>query len=137
MGDDAMTNRKLAGGRFVPLRPDETLLFVGQDLASVAEYAAGVAGGRAPSGVTTYTGIRDGDAESLNGLWTAVDYGAGTVDASALLREYPGATLAIGLDLVGALDGIVAGRRDAVIKRLGEFIASAGRPVFLRIGYEL
>lgn len=131
-----MSDQRLAAARFAPIRPDETLLFIGQDLGSVAEYAAGVTGGRVPSGVTTYTAIRDGDADSLNGLWSEVDYGAGRIDATALLRAYPGAALSVGLDLVGALDGIAAGRRDAVIDRLGQFLRDAARPVFLRIGYE-
>lgn len=132
-----MPDRAIATARFAPVRPDEALLAVGQDVGSIAEYAARVAGGGAPAGVTTYTGIRDGDGDSLNGLWEAVDYGAGTVDASALLRAYPGAVLIVGLDLVGALEGINKGRRDGVIAKLGEFIRFAARPVFLRIGYEL
>jgi hypothetical protein len=39
--DDAIPDLKLTGRRIVPLLPGETLPFVGQDLASVAEYAAG------------------------------------------------------------------------------------------------
>lgn len=132
-----MAARRLASARLAPLRPDELLLFVGQDVRSVAEYATAVAGGGAPAGVTSYTGIRDADAESLRGLWDPVDYGAGLVHADALLSAYPAAALALGLDLVGALDGIVAGRRDAIIDKLGDFITHSARPVYLRIGYEL
>lgn len=132
-----MPERKIVTGKFVPLRPDERLLFVGQDVESIREYGRKVDGGASPSGVTTYTGIRDDDGGTLNGLDKgAVDYGAGVIDAATLLREFPKASISIGLDLVGALPGIVAGKRDDALDNLADFITKSGVPVFLRIGYE-
>lgn len=132
-----MPERKIVSGKFVPLRPDERLLFVGQDVDSIEDYAARVSGGAVPSGLTTYTGIRDDAGSTLNGLDRgAVDYGAGVINADKLLRKFPGAALSIGLDLVGALRGIVEGRQDGALDDLADFVAKAGVPVFLRIGYE-
>jgi Glycosyl hydrolase family 26 len=112
------------------------LLFIGQDLQSVADYVARF--GQTANGYTTYTSIRDDDALSLKGVFTTTDYGAGPVGATELLRKYPKAELQIGLYLVGSCEGVASGNRDRMIRKLGDFIKTdaARRKVYLRIGYE-
>lgn len=127
--------------KYVPRIPGQTLLFIGQDIGSVNEYADNVKGGKYPSGVTTYTVISDVEGLSLRGLRQAVDYGAGIVHAQALVERFPNSALAIGLEIVDYtgtnLKHIADGTHDAHIDSLGEFIRdNAPRPVFLRIGYE-
>ena len=125
-------------GRFTP-PAGKTLLIVGQDLESVAGYAESIP--LAPAGVTTYTDISEGrHATLLYGLEDTVDYGAGYVSARALVDHYPQSALVVGLYLVDHtgtnLSHIADGTHDEAVDRLGRFIASADRPVFLRIGYE-
>jgi hypothetical protein len=126
--------------KYAPRDPNSTLLFIGQDLESIDEYASNVALGVRPCGITTYTTIQAPPERSLHGLHTAIDYGAGTVHAKALLDRFPHSLLAIGLDIVdrsgGTLRGIANGSLDHDLNALGDFIAMAKRPVFLRIGYE-
>jgi hypothetical protein len=119
-------------GRFTP--PDgQTLLIVGQDLGAVAGYAGAVH--PTPGGVTTYTGLWD-----LGGLESVADWGAGHVDAQATLDTYPQSALVIGLEMVedagDELNRLAEGAYDDQVDALGRFIRAAGRPVFLRIGYE-
>ncbi len=125
-------------GLFAP-PPGKTLLVVGQDLESIEGYAESIP--LAPAGVTTYTDISEGRHEILlYGLEDTVDYGAGHVSGRALLDYYTKSALVIGLYLVDHtgtnLTHISDGTHDGAVDRLGHFIASADRPVFLRIGYE-
>jgi Glycosyl hydrolase family 26 len=120
--------------KFVPRVAGQTLLFLGQDNDSVAEYRAHVSA--APSGVTTYTCLRDTPGHSLNGLTSFIDYGAGPVHATQLLETNPHAALAIGLDLVDTCASVAAGKHDHHLDTLSNFISSTNRAVFLRIGYE-
>jgi Glycosyl hydrolase family 26 len=115
---------------------EKRTLFIGQDLQSVADYVARF--GDTASGYTTYTSIRDEDVRSLRGVFTTTDYGAGPVGAADLLHKYPTADLQVGLDLVGSCEGVASGKRDRMIRKLGDFIKTdaAGRKVYLRIGYE-
>lgn len=126
---------------FIPRNPGETLLFIGQDLDSVAQYADNVSNGANPAGVTTYTVISDVEGQSLRGLRQPVDYGAGIVNAQAFVDRFPNSALAIGLEIVDHtgtnLKHLADGTHNAHIDSLGEFIQNiAPRPVFLRIGYE-
>jgi Glycosyl hydrolase family 26 len=121
-------------GKYVPRNAGEMLLFVGQDNDSVQEYRANISG--PPSGVTTYTALRDTPGHSLNGLTSHVDYGSGSVHATHLLETNPHAALAIGLDIVDTCASIAAGNHDENLNKLANFIARTNRPVFLRIGYE-
>jgi hypothetical protein len=74
-----------------------------------------------PGGVMVYTGIHDfGNAADF-------DY---------LLHKYPHCAFQIGLYMVDGLDRVVTGEYDDNIRRLGEWIKSSRRPVFLRVGYE-
>jgi hypothetical protein len=111
-------------------------LFIGQDVDSIDSYVQNVNGGMAPKGFTTYTGLRDGTGASLLGLTSQTNYGAGNICAKCLLEKYPSARLAIGLDLVGTLGSIAAGNHDRHLDSLSDFLAAAGRTVYLRIGYE-
>lgn len=129
--------------RFAPSDREKLLLFVGQDVDSVADYASRVEHGGDVSGVTTYTALSDRPGGSLLGLAPhiakcPVDYGAGVVDATALLRRFPHAALNLGFDISAASQsGIVRGDHDGHLRKLAGFIKGiAPRPVFLRVGYE-
>ena len=78
-----------------------------------------------------YTSIQD-----TEGLETAVNNGGGIHHGQYLLDQYPNSVLQIGLWMVDGLDGIIQGKYDGNIDRLGAWIKKAKRPVFLRIGYE-
>lgn len=137
--DVALSGRQ----KLTPVDPNKLLLFVGQDIDSVADYASNVEGGSRVSGVTTYTALSDKPGASLLGVSPEIakcpiDYGAGVVDASALLGRHPHAALNVGLDITQArLAGIVRGAQDENLRMLGRFIKDiAPRPVYLRIGYE-
>ncbi len=114
-----------------------TLLIIGQDLTSIADYKDAVQ--LPPGGATTYTNISEGEA-FLNGLTTRADWGAGPIHAQQNLTDDPHAVLSIGLYLVdttgSSLQHLAEGAHDAAIDDLGAFIQQAERPVFLRIGYE-
>ena len=125
-------------GRFTP-PPGRTLLIIGQDLDSVRGYVEATGG--PPGGVTTYTDLSEGEHETLLlGLMEPADWGAGRIHGADLVSTYPESALAIGLFLVDRtgsnLTHIADGTHDNAIDRLGAFIRNAGRPVFLRIGYE-
>jgi hypothetical protein len=126
--------------RYAPRDPSSFLFFVGQDLESIDDYYSNVEMGSKPCGVTTYTTIQAPPGNSLHGLDVAVDYGAGTVHAKALLDRFPHSMLAIGLDIVDrsgkTLRSIANGSLDHDLNALGDFIVKSKRPVFLRIGYE-
>jgi Glycosyl hydrolase family 26 len=110
------------------------LIFIGQDSASIDNYANSMGGDVA--GVTSYTGLRDQAGGSLLGLRSKTNYGAGDICAQCLLDKYPNAQLALGLDLVGVLDSINKGSHDSNLDDLADFLGQTGRTVYLRIGYE-
>jgi endo-1,3-beta-xylanase len=110
------------------------IFFIGQDTDSVDNYVKDVRCGGL-EGFTSYTALRDGQG-SLNGLSSATNYGAGNVCAKCMLDKYPKASLALGLDLVGTLPSIVAGKLNSTLDELSSFLAATGRTVYLRIGYE-
>jgi hypothetical protein len=103
---------------FVPPH-GKCLLLVGQDNKSIDDYVA--ATGTVPGGVMVYTGVHD----------------FGNVgDFDYLLKKYPRCAFQIGLYMVDSLDRVVNGECDDNIRRLGEWIKSSRRPVYLRVGYE-
>src|SRR5205814_620405 len=61
---------------------------------------------------------------------------AGVQDAQYFVNLYPDTTLQLALWMVDELDQVNAGALDANIRRLGDWIKQAKRPVYLRIGYE-
>lgn len=130
------TESQTIAGKFAPA--NGTLLIIGQDVNSIAEYREYT--DIQPGGVTTYTNISEGQPLLLNGLENDADWGAGHVNANDNLQNDPDAALAIGLYLVDttgtSLSHIIDGTHDDTIDQLGRFIDRASRPVFLRIGYE-
>jgi hypothetical protein len=103
---------------FVPPH-GKCLLLVGQDNRSIDDYVA--ATGTVPGGVMVYTGVHD--------------FG-NVADFDYLLRKYPRCAFQIGLYMVDSLDRVNNGECDDNIRRLGEWIKSSHRPVYLRVGYE-
>ncbi len=115
-------------GKFVP-PAGRTLLIVGQDRDTIEEYVEAM--GVVPGGFMTYTSIQE-----LKGLSSATNYGSGWEHAQYFVDKYPDSVLQIGLYMVGALKDVSRGVYDENIRKLGEWIKAAKRPVFLRIGYE-
>lgn len=127
------------------------LLIIGQDLESVNKY---VTSGKfpVPGGHTVYLGFFNitnanagfgGLGEDLDGNPVAdADWGAGPVNAhkAAFDDAYKHTALVIGLSLEDhtkeKFKGLGEGKFDAEIDRLGRFIKSLDKPVYLRIGYE-
>jgi hypothetical protein len=96
-----------SGGAVTPVGklepgPGQTLLVIGQDTASIEEYAEQV--GPMPLGVMLYSNIRD-----LAGLSYPTDFGAGQNDLQHWQKRAPGVALQIGLSLVDSLDGLAQG----------------------------
>lgn len=117
-----------AEGKYAP-KDGRILVFAGQNNNSFDEYVNTTK--IIPAGFMIYTSVQAAD-----GLDEASDYGAGESSGRYLLDKYPGLALQIGLYMVDALDGVVAGDYDKNLDRIGAFIASSKRPVYLRIGYE-
>ena len=116
--EPAGVSRSLDRHAFVPPH-GKCLLLVGQDNKSIDDYVA--ATGSVPGGVMVYTGVHD----------------FGNVgDFDYLLKKYPKCAFQIGLYMVDSLDKVVNGECDDNIRRLGKWIKSSHRPVYLRVGYE-
>ncbi|KAG8466173.1 hypothetical protein KFE25_001929 [Diacronema lutheri] len=109
-------------------RSGKTLIAIGQDRDSIADYAAAFG---TPAVVSAYTAL-----DSLLGLDSPTDYGGGVQHAAALLEAYPSTSLLLAVYAVGDLANVTSGRRDARIDALGDWIARARVPVYLRFGYE-
>ncbi len=115
-------------GKFIP--PEgKVLLIIGQEKQAIKDYVDSV--GIIPGGTMFYTSI-----QQLDGLDGPYNRGGGVLDGRALLDAYPDSVLQVGLWMVDGLDAVAAGEYDKNIDRLGVWIKSSGRPVFLRIGYE-
>lgn len=135
-------------------------LFMGQDSETLTDYRKNVldkdSGLPKPAGITLYTKISNSAKQgSLAGITTDTDYGSGVINFSKSLKEFPGAVLAVGLDVTDthagckqiptrAIAGIlgngvtekeVADYRQQVDKLL-VFLKESDRQIFLRIGYE-
>ena len=123
-----LLNTAYAKGKFVPSK-GKILYFAGQNVDSIKDYVQTV--GIIPAGLMTYTSVQNADS-----LDQPMDNGAGINHAQYLLDKYPDTALQIGLYMVDALDGIIAGDFDDNIDFIGSFIKHSSRPVFLRIGYE-
>ncbi|QIA63467.1 hypothetical protein GT360_08025 [Vibrio astriarenae] len=117
--------------------PTNIRLFVGQDLGSVGgleEYNQGyVDYFGVPAGVTIYTSL-----ESLEGLTSKVNYGAGDSHADLYLTSssFDDVDIAMGLNLVNQLDKVNSGQLDQNLAALSDWIKRSNRKVYLRIGYE-
>lgn len=125
------TNYSPAEAQKVPFAPPDgkVLLIIGEDKDSIDAYDLAIK--IEPGGTMVYTSIQTGE-----GLYAPADSGGGTHNGQYLLVKYPNSVIQIGLYMVGALNGILAGKYDHKIHKLGAWIKQANRPVFLRIGYE-
>ena len=126
------------------------LVFVGQELEAIGgldTYANGYLDHfRQPAGFTMYTDLMPGTEsfgfihQGLDGLTTTDDWGDSPSNMSEQLSDssFAGMALAIGLDMKGGHDTLVAkGDHDDLIFKLADWIKkTAPRPIFLRIGYE-
>ncbi len=139
-----------ARARFAP-PAGQTLLIIGQELKSVADYVEQCKSCPTPAGVTTYLGFYDllsardgfgGLGEDAQGKSAPdADWGAGKTSAARMLGQHPHSALVIGLDMSngrrsGGLAEIARGVHDDKIARLAAFFIAAKRPIYLRIGYE-
>lgn len=127
---------------------DNTLVFIGQDLAAVGgldDYSNGYADFfEIPAGVTTYTNLSPGDEsfghfnKGLDGLNELANWGAGDSCAQLYIDSdsYKNTAIAIGLSMVNHEKKVARGKHDDLIIKLANWIKKAQRPVFLRIGYE-
>jgi len=123
-----LSTAAFAGEKFAP--PEgRTLLFVGQDLDTIDAYLKDHP--VMPAGLMGYTSL-----QNLEGIDERYDDGGGVMHAQALVEKYPGTAIQIGLYMVDQLDGAASGHYDDRIDKLGEWIRSSNRPVFLRVGYE-
>ena len=107
----------------------KTLLMIGQDKETIAEYVA--ATGMIPAGVMVYTSIMD-----VSGLTQPFDNGSKVQYGDYLAKKYPHSSLQIGLYMVDALEAVNQGTYDHNIDKLAHWIQAQQRPVYLRIGYE-
>lgn len=116
------------------------VLFIGQDVDAIKGYASSVAS--TFDGFTTYTSISENaqGLVQLEGLSQLANQGGGNVLAQALANTFPSAAVALGLYMVDHtgtnLEHVAGGTHDAAIDRLGDFLLSLQRPVFVRVGYE-
>ncbi|MCB9757363.1 MAG: hypothetical protein H6753_02925 [Candidatus Omnitrophica bacterium] len=107
----------------------KTLLMIGQDKETIAQYVA--ATGMIPAGVMVYTSIMD-----VSGLMQPFDNGSGVQYGAYLAKKYPHSSLQVGLYMVDALEAVNQGIYDGNIDKLAHWIQAQKRPVYLRIGYE-
>lgn len=117
-----------AAARFEP-PAGKILLMVGQSQEDVRDYVS--AAHVVPGGVMSYTSI-----ERVQGLDAPWNEGDGTQFAQNLVEDYPDTVLQIGLWMVDDCAGVARGDLDTNVDRLGAWIQSTRRPVFLRVGYE-
>src|SRR5882724_2931219 len=75
---------------------------------------------------------------AAEGLTTSASYGTGLIDAQYFVTDpdYAETAVQLGLYLDNDLANIIAGARDGNLAAIGDWIKNAGRPVYLRIGYE-
>lgn len=133
--------------KFAP-EPGKCLVFIGQDLEATGgldDYANGYADHfDVPAGVTLYTNLSPGNQsygyynKGLDGLLNKANWGAGDTWAKIYLDtpKFNNSALAIGLSFVHNEKKVAQGKHDLLIEKLGHWIKSANRPIFLRIGYE-
>ena len=86
-----------------------------------------------PAGFMIYT-----NTARPTGLDKRINVGAGECYAEHFTRDerYKNTVLQLGLYMVNDLEAINNGKRDKQIEKIGNWIKSADRPVYLRIGYE-
>jgi hypothetical protein len=114
--------------KFVP--PEgKVLLIVGQDTQNISAYLDAIK--IVPAGLSAYT-----SAEFSEGLDRADDNGGGVQHAEALVKQYPNTVVLLAIYMVDMEEKIYSGDLDQSLDRIGNWIKSAKRPVYVRIGYE-
>lgn len=125
----------------------KTLMFVGQDFASVQQYQNSNLF-PTPSGIVSYMPLPE-----LQGLWQNFDWGAGTINTLQSAQAFPNSLLAMGIYMKddewrpNRLGQIANGDFDDEIIEFATFLGtkckylnsngdSASYPVYLRLGYE-
>jgi beta-mannanase len=128
-------------GKFTPPQ-DKTLLFIGQDSDTIADYVREVPEDNI-EGITLYTQLKHGDVDqTFFAVLSPANWQSGTMDFTQTLQQSPQAALAVGLaldtcDQANHPENIAKGKYDKTIKFMIEHLKSlAPRKVFLRIGYE-
>lgn len=114
--------------RFVP-PPGKILLIIGQDVHNIPSYLDAV--NIVPAGFSGYT-----SAEFAEGLDTAEDNGGGVQHAQWLIDRDPNTVILLAIYMVNMEEKVYSGDVDASLDRIGNWIKSTKRPVYLRIGYE-
>ena len=142
-----LTGNLVLAQKFEPA-DGKCLVFIGQDLEATGGLDAYNEGYtdyfKTPAGITVYTNLSPGNEsygyfnKGLDGLKTKANWGAGDSWADLYLQDstYQNSAIAIGLSFVNNEKDVAKGKRDDLIKDLAQWIKSAKRPVFLRIGYE-
>ncbi len=113
------------------LAPEQgVLLSIGQDVDSINNYHDSI--NVVAGGVTNYIGIN-----SLGGLTSNAEAGAGRNNIAELANQYPNSTLVVGVSMNGVIDDVAAGHYNNNIDILLKTLASYQRPVYLRWAYEV
>jgi len=115
-------------GRFVP-PAGKIILIVGQDVENIKAYLESVK--IVPAGFAAYT-----SAEFAEGLTDETDNGGGPQHAQVLVDRYPNTVLQLALYMVNEAEKVYSGDVDESLDKIADWIKSAQRPVFFRIGYE-
>lgn len=123
--------------KFVP-PAGKTLLIMGQDQKTIAEYNDNFDGRPSPSGWTAYWGITSMygvDRDSTRDVGEKFGYH----NHQALVDEFPDTVLQSGLwmaGMLGILDRASKGEFNNVIYQFSTWAKTIDRPIYLRIGYE-
>lgn len=124
------------------------LFFIGQDLRAIGgldTYNDGYCDYfDIPAGLTVYTGFSPGTAsfgyiqKGNDGIKTVANWGAEDNCAQYYIdnKKFEHSIIAIGLSMVDHEKEVANGKRDYLIRELGQWIKDSKHPVFLRIGYE-
>jgi hypothetical protein len=139
---------------------NKILFFLGQDSETLTDYRVDVLDKDATmprlGGITLYTSIASSKKkDNLANLTKNLDHGAGIINFSRSLREFPDTALAVGLYLSDSATGCKSEPTRAIaglvgdglskedvshyrseVDRLVTFLKDTNRPIFLRIGYE-
>ncbi|MEO1098736.1 MAG: glycosyl hydrolase [Bacteroidota bacterium] len=120
--------------KFVP--PEgKTLLIMGQTVERITEYLNHFPDQPIPSGWAAYWGIPE-----FKGISEAYKNNTGsTQNHQMLIEKFPNTIVQSAMWMVGKWDianRTVKGDYDKVIKKYGDWVKTAKRPIYLRIGYE-
>ncbi len=120
--------------KFVP-PPGKTLLIMGQTVESISEYLDHFPDAMLPGGWAAYWGIPE--FKGITEPHTNVT--GNTQHHQMLVEQFPNTVIQSALWMVGTWDVAKKtgrGDYDEVIRKFSTWAKSAGRPIYLRIGYE-